>query len=544
MGEYVYFIRKSAPNYFSKDCNCFGVVNNIPMQKIIGISLLSLLALTSCALGTNVVSSQEGSNQESLSRTRSSSTESLPSSLSSPNESSSSSLASQVHTAPSDFTLSSFFDYAYEPVITIHGSKEVFSFISDYQSDKNGKYVDAYLPVDIDIEVGDYRFSFQDAGLRMKGNTSRARFFEGGRFDRMTHFKISFKATFDDAMYDDSPLRPFKHDWTGKEAERKKRKDRNFLGLEKLDLKYVPRNKDGDDGCYLREVYAYESFRSQGLDASMATIGVTSLVCEQQSIMGAYEFVEPIDKEFLKRRYGKQEAQGDLYKCVYNGMGKADLTRSGAIDKTTFEHIPNGKIGVEDNYNHYVPCYQLKTNDKNMQESDFSSMCHFMEVLWRCLYDNGDKASLESVLDIEQFLKMSALSFLLGNFDDQRYDYNNFYLYFRPSDGKAIIFPYDWDWCLGLDAGHDMASKNPLDSWTLDGQTNSNLYLATLIDNGSVSYSLEGYQQKYLDYVDEMKNKTLDRSAYQNFASIFVMEESEETKGVLSYMEKKALHCA
>lgn len=435
--------------------------------------------------------------------------------------------------------MTEFFSSTSTPEIQISGSPEAFSFISDYQSIRGGKYVDVYIPVDIDITYQGKQYSFPEAGIRMKGNTSRSPFFTGSYFTACVHFKISFKATFDDDMYDDAPLQQFKHDWSDDAAGRKARKKRNFLGLEKLDVKYVSRNYGM---TIAREIYAYDSFARQGIYAPMSRLGNVTLRCGDESISNQYEFIETIDKEFMKRRVSKEEAAGDLYKCVYNNMGKADFTRQDAVDKSNGEHIPYGKIGVEDNYNSYVPVYQLKTNDDLMQGSDFSNMTNLLYGLWNCVYGGGTKEYLENLIDVDWFLRFSAVSFLLGNFDDQRYNYNNFYVYFRPSDGKAIFLPYDWDWCLGNDMGHDIVSKEPLDSWTLDGGNNSNVYQATLVGY-EPSYSRESYRNRYLAYIQNMKGDVLSASAYRAFAARYDLQYSDETEEVVAYMNEKLNHC-
>lgn len=528
-------------------------------KKILALFCLSLGSL-GCSLSP--ASQSVSSSHESLSSSKTQNTlfssdapvpSSTVSSSSSATEHSSSSLATSSRessaSAPSSSTLTQsqvtyeeFFDYSKFGTITIEGSEEAFSFISEYQSDRYGIYNDFYVPVDVTIHYNDCYYHYDEVGLRMKGNTSRKKFFERGSFFDMPHFKLSFKATFDDEVYNDSALRSFKHDWSNDVSGRKARKDRNFAGLEKIDLKRVPRNIQGEDACVLREAYVYDAFREQGLEAPRVTFGKVCLDFDGTTTEGDYEFIEPIDKEFLKKRYGKAGAQGDLYKCVYNKMGKANFTRDNAIDRSTLQPIKNGKIGVEDNYRGYVPSYQKKTNDSAMQESDFTSMSNFIAKLWQAVYDNAGKEALESVIDVEQFLKFSAVSFLLGNFDDQRYDYNNFYLYFRPEDDKAIILPYDWDWCLGHDLGHHLASLDPLDSWTLDGDTNSNLYLATLIDNESVSYDLSDYQQRYLDHIEKVKDEVLNPQKYVDFAAIYGLDDTVETETVLSYMQEKSTH--
>ena len=441
-----------------------------------------------------------------------------------------------------ELALSDFFDHHNKANITISASKEVFTFLSAYQGEKDGKYNDAYLPADIHIELLGQHYDFPCSGIRVKGNTSRAHFFERGKFTKDVHFKLNFKATFDGEIYNNPLLSSYKVDWSEDAAGRKTRKDRNFLGLEKLDIKYIPRNTVTMPGCLLREIYCYDAFRDEGIMAPYANLAHVTLSTGEESVDMDYEVIETIDKEFLKRRYSKDEAKGNLYKCVYNGMGKADLTRDGAVDKSTGERVEHGKIGVEDNYNRYVPVYQLKTNDDLGEGSDFSDMASFIMKLRDCVYETDQTIEdLEAILDVDQFLKMSAVSYLLGNFDDQRYDYNNYYLYFRPSDNKAVIIPYDWDWSLGLDLSGRMAGLAPLENYTYDGGTVSNLYLATLFGTDSTSYSQEAMKSTYLSYVLAAKDTVLKEEKYRAFAEIFGYSNHQETRDVLSYMSAKRI---
>ena len=433
-------------------------------------------------------------------------------------------------------SLSRFFEYGSNARIDIEGTDEVFEFISERQGDSDRKYADAYLPVNVVITLDQTEYRFEEVGMRMKGNTSRRRFFQNGEFVDRAHFKLNFKYTFDSALFDDPLLAPFKHDWSADAAGRKQRKDRSFLGLDKLDIKYVARNMDG---CYLRELYAYQAFREADIPAPYANIVKVKFSGESSVYEADYEAIEPIDKGFLKRRFGKDEAKGDLYKCVYNGMGKADLTRDGAVDRSTGLRVPYGKIGVEENYVGYAPVYQLKTNDDLGENSDFSAMADFIVTLRDCVYEGAGIETLNAILDVDEFLRMSAVSYLLGNFDDQRYNYNNYYLYFRPSDHKAIILPYDWDWCLGLDVTGRLSTSAPLDRWTLDGGNLSNLYLATFLGE-TTSYAQDDMKTKYMDYVSAEGEKILDFGKYEAFAAIFSQNDSEETSSVRSYMAEKS----
>lgn len=383
-------------------------------------------------------------------------------------------------------------------------------FISERQKDR-GKYADFYVPGDLYITYDGQQYVYNEVGVRQKGNTSRRAFYHDGRPQELIHFKISFKATFDDDLYNDSAVVQFKKTWDSA-SERKARKKRNFMGFEKLDFKYIPRN---NNQSFAREIYSYKMFEEAGLYAPKTRACSFSFGSAEHQLSSTYQIIENIDKDFITRRLGDTQNMGDLYKCVYNSMGKADFTRDNAIEKiydndgnSVGGRVAHGKIGVEDDYNEYFPCYQLKTNDSNGEDSDFSKMANLMNVLWNVRYHNAPKSDIDAIIDMDQFLKFSAVSYLLCNFDDQRYNNNNFYIYFLPSNNKAIFIPYDWDWSLGLGSENSFIHKMPLDSETLGREQANSLYMNTFL-SGDQTYS-----DPYLNYVQQYKNMVYDMDAF------------------------------
>lgn len=432
--------------------------------------------------------------------------------------------------------------------VSLKFSPESLAFIDEYQSNRGSQFKEAYLPADVTIALGEDVYEFPLSGVRMKGNTSRRHFLSGDDIYQPVHFKVNLKSTFDGEEYDTYPeLAPFKKTWED-EAERKAQKKRNLFGIEKFDLKYVPRNRDTGSSCIAREIYAYDKFREADIPAPYANLCKTTISNGISQQTYDYEIIECIDKQFLKRRFEGDDVKGDLYKCVYNGMGKADLTRDGAVTKTydnglsVGAAIRNGKIGVEDNYSYYEPVYQLKTNDDAGQDSDFSKMATYINGIWNVLYGGQGNDLLESILDVDEFTRFSAVSYLLGNFDDQRYDANNYYLYFVPSTGKAIYIPYDWDWCLGLGDGFglDTSRLKPNDEAKFNEGDVPNVYPATYFTSPRQGLTVDrsSYQQSYRTYVEQYRSSVLD---YDGFLSCLTSYNApyDELDQVKSYMETK-----
>ena len=530
------------------------------------LPLLSIYLLVSCASTPSSVtkqsnlssSSEEASFSSIATETKSETAESKETStnetpVSKTEEAIQSSSAAEPEDNPfgspskpvgSDFL--SLFDIASDIKITLSLSEDVSEFISDYQSSRDDStYHSVYLPCDFALELNGEKYEMEEVGIRMKGNTSRRRFFEDGSIIDPVHFKLSFKATFDGEEFDRPILSQFKRSYTAE--EKKARKDRKLFGLEKLDLKYIPRNGNESD---FHEPYAYSLFRDAGLLAPYASLGKMELNCGEDSRVYDYEIVETVDKEFLKRRMGKSASQGDLYKCTYGRMGKADLARQDAVTK---ELDGNGynigsrdkegrKIGVEDDWTLYHPSYDLKTNDSG-ELSDFSNMVNYINTMWDCTYAGGTKSMLESALDMSYFLRFSAATYLLGNFDDQRYNANNYYLYFLPDNGKAYYIPYDWDWCLGVDLNTDMASRKPFDNKDMsrNEEVSNNVYLATILDrsNDAVSYSKDAYKKEYRAQIDKLIGQGfLDYSSFLSYVETSPLDCCSKAK-VRDYMEKK-----
>lgn len=403
--------------------------------------------------------------------------------------------------------------------------------LSHYGTIDDQKWGDVYFPCTLTVKVDDQQYVFEEAGARMKGNTSRREIADAsGNITNSCHFKISLKATFDDTLYDLDQFKAFKHDWSADPTGLATRKKRTLFDMEKFDLKYLPRNQSQ---TLSQEIYCYDSFRSFDILAPHAKWANVALTSDTSTQSYVYEIIEDIDKVFLKRHFSKAEAKGDLYKCVWgNATGEwksANLARDGAVEKndtastlTSGARVANGRIGVEDNYTGYHPNYQLKTND-NGEASDFSAMANYINTIWNLRYKKALQNTLESVLDVQEYLRFEAASYLFGNFDDQRNNGNNYYLYFRPSDKKAIYIPYDWDWAMGaMEAGKslDMSSFTPFQTTGLNGTIDTNIYWVTFFKTSGLAYDQTSYIATYTAAIKEaVAAGLLSGDAYAKFAA-------------------------
>ena len=293
-------------------------------------------------------------------------------------------------------------------------------------------------------------------GIRMKGNTSRTSFYNDhdGMYN-LVHFKISFQETFDDpGYYGNQAL-----SWN--EADRKARKDRTFATLEKIDIRW---NRN-DDPTYIRENYAYDLYRSFGVLAPHTNLASVDFGNDHAGVWVIYE---PVDKIFLEKNLPASALGGDLYKLGW--------THEGA----TFTSFSSYGVEDEDAGKFYV--YDLKTNKKT---SDHSSLRNVINTLKS---GSASKASIESVVDIENFMYYCAVSYMIGSPDDLRNNYNNSYIYFRADTGKMIVIPYDMDRGLGVNTwnpyGHGMTKDDPFSRYNVCGDQRSPLFLKTVCQGG------------------------------------------------------------
>ena len=296
-----------------------------------------------------------------------------------------------------------------------------------------------YRKADVSISItnsqGTILYRIPEVGVRMKGNTSRTDFYnENEGIYNNIHLRLDFQETFEDEAYYGSQ----RTIWESEELLQQ-RKDRTFATLEKLELRW---NKCYD-ATYLRESYAYELYRSEGVLAPQCSL---STFYWNGDRMGVYLIVEPIDKVFIDRHVAEKDRGGDLYKIGWTWM------------PATFTAQKSIGIENEDNCEFYT--YDLKTNKKTSQHEALKKLLTGL--------NNGavTKESYAQLVDVDYFLSYAAASYFLGNPDDLRNNYNNCYLYFLQSSGKAIIIPYDYDRCLGVTvdynpSGHAMTQETP-----------------------------------------------------------------------------------
>ncbi len=254
-----------------------------------------------------------------------------------------------------------------------------------------------------------------EVGLRIRGNTTRRLPYKNGEY-RRAHFKIKFDERFE------------QQEGTPEYEERKKR---TFADVEAVNLKWG-REGDESDVSQMREIYQYDMMRRAGVYVPLTTSCHLILNVEGDRIdYGVYTAIEPIDDTFLEHNIG--DDAGDLYKCLWKGMGPATLTKSSAS---------GDRVGESDAEIGYEPSYDLKEGSLENR-----SIQIFIDQI-NDLSGDAFKTYIEANFDVDRFLRFTAMNVILGMPDDYWGMGNNYYLFF-PENGKITFIPYDYDHGLG-----------------------------------------------------------------------------------------------
>lgn len=319
--------------------------------------------------------------------------------------------------------------YVFDPEVI----PEIHVSVSQYEWDRLMKLYEAnhntqeFIHCDVKYIKGKDVTNVKDAGLRLKGNTSRRRPEKYG-FYHHCHFGLNLHHYAEDG-------------------------DHTIQGVRRFDLKWFK-----DDPAYVREIFCYDLFRREGVWTA-----VNDTYCrlwlkigdKEEAYFGVYGQLEHIDKNYLRAREKQFGGHGgNLWKCRFGSN-----LRKGS-----------GSMGADDNQHDYT--YELKTN-KTQLDAAKQQLNDFINNL-NNLSGNAFNEWLSSVMDVELFLKTYAVNVAVGMWDDYWNNGNNFYLYFNSTDTKNYkvwFIPYDYDNTLGttINCGvqTDAGRQNPL-KWGQD----------------------------------------------------------------------------
>ncbi|MFI3298235.1 MAG: CotH kinase family protein [Rikenellaceae bacterium] len=305
-------------------------------------------------------------------------------------------------------------------------------------------------------------------GIRFKGNSSLSETYYSG------NKKFSFKLDFDEFEDYFPDL-----------------KNQRFYGFKQLNL-----NNNYEDYSFLREKVAEDLFREFGLVAANTSFCEVYVdYGEGSQYFGLYTIVEEVDDTVIETQFGNDS--GALYKPEDDAASFA----YGTYDTDEFY--------LKSDYSDY---------------SDVLALYNALHSSNRTSEPEAWKAQLESVFDVDTFLKWLAVTTTIQNWDAYGNMAHNYYLYNNPSNGLLTWIPWD----------HNEAFQ--------DGKGNYTTYNPSELSRISSSWPLisylwdvEEYQAIFDSYIEEFVTDIFSVSkmtaAYTSYYSLLQSYAYAEEKG-------------
>ncbi|MGL1887440.1 MAG: CotH kinase family protein [Reichenbachiella sp.] len=203
---------------------------------------------------------------------------------------------------------------------------------------------------------------------------------------------------------------PFKLDFDEFEGIYPAIKNQRFYGFKQLNL-----SSNYDDASFMRELVAADLFRSFGVRSSeVAFCAVYLDRGDGAEFVGLYTLIEEMDDTVYETQF--DNADGNLYKPD----GNAATFASGTYDEGEMD---------------------LKTNEAEGDYSDVKALYDLMQDGARTSDNSAWQASLESIFDIDQYLKYLAVNTVIQNWDTYGVMTHNYFLY--NNEGKLTWIPWD-----------------------------------------------------------------------------------------------------
>jgi spore coat protein CotH len=286
-----------------------------------------------------------------------------------------------------------------------------------------------------------------NVGVRFKGNSSLMQAWNSGSFE------LPLKLDFDE--FED----------TYPEID-----NQRFYGFKQLSL-----SNNFSDNSYLRDAVSYDVMRNAGILApETAWYEIFIDYGEGTVSLGIYTVIEVIDDTVIETALG--DDSGNIYEADGTGVTLAE---------GTFDQISSSFL-----------------KENNSSEADWSDI----EALYNVLHSDirlADPAAwqteLESIFDVDTFLKWLAINSVIQNWDTYGVMTHNFYLYHNPDTDLLTWIPWDYN-----EALQDGKRGN----MTLDLDTIGNDWplISYLLDQPDYAATYESYvEQTITDYFNADK---------------------------------------
>ncbi|MDB4297774.1 CotH kinase family protein [Flavobacteriaceae bacterium] len=307
-----------------------------------------------------------------------------------------------------------------------------------------------------------------EVGVRYKGNSSLYSSYSSG------NGKLPFRLKFD----------KFEDDYT-------EIKDQRFYGFKDLSL-----GSNFNDSSFMREKSATDLFRDFGVPAVKTSFYEVYVDhgTGTATYYGLYTLDEVVFDTMLNSIFGSET--GNCYKPDGNGA----MFASSGFDLNDFEKKTNEDLG------------------------DWSDIQELYDVLHSSLRTSDEetwKTNLESVFDVQGFLKYLAVNNTIQNWDTYANMTHNYYLYHDPADGliKWIV----WDNNEAFTSGKGSRAAVSLSMSEVDSDWPLISYLITI----------DSYEENYKAYLKNFNDNyyvpaTMD-AVYDNLSSLIYSSATSES---------------
>ncbi len=344
--------------------------------------------------------------------------------------------------------------------------------LSDNHRNIMSDYID-YTPIWAPCTVTFEGMDWYQVGIRFKGNSSLEGAYSQGVY------KTSLKLDFDE--YED-------HFPT--------LKNQRFYGFKQLNL-----NNNYEDDSFMREKTASDLFREYGIEAAhTAFYEVYINTGSGAQYFGLYTMVEEVDDTVIETQI---EAGGNLYKPEDDAASFS----SGSYDEGEFN---------------------LKTNEETCDYSDVLALYNALHSSKRTTDIEAWKSGLESVFDVDRFMKWLAVTATIQNWDSYGNMTQNYYLYNNPVTSLLTWIPWDHNEAFVSGKGNHSAlgpnynsvsSSWPLISYLIAVDEYEQIYEEYLQDFIEDVFSVDKVQDTYQSHYELIKESVYKEERNYTFLS-------------------------
>ncbi len=216
------------------------------------------------------------------------------------------------------------------------------------------------------------------------------------------------------------------------------------------DLKRFTLNNGRQDSTALHEHLSYEFYRMVGVPAPRTS---SVLLYLNDEYYGIYQFIETIDRHFLKRHFAEDTGKGMMYEGSYH----CDLLTgddAAPTDGTCWEP----EFDLDNCSDPPEPGDDLQFEADGVTPQDpWALLREFRDAVQAIQGQDAYYPAITDLVDWDEFLANWAASSVLYDWDNYAHFQNNFRIYHDPTDDRWHFIPWgvDQSWVAQQPGGDD-----------------------------------------------------------------------------------------